>query len=127
MKSENELVHSFLLMGSQMFETRPAAMRTPPAAKSQAVRSLSVERIQLEVGDADADADGQREVAAFRSWRPATATAPTAATTPATLLALRSVASVLIEVWSVVRTDFKLPICWLHRLPAALPRLDRFD
>ena len=81
--------------------------------------------IQLDVGDADAD--GQRAVAAVRSWRPATETAAIAVTTPDTLLAFRSVASVLTEVWSLVRADFKLPICSLHWLPAALPRLDRFD
>ncbi len=81
--------------------------------------------IQLAVGDADAD--GQRELAAVRSWRPATDTAASAVTTPDTLLALRSVASVLTEVWSLVRADFKLPICPLHWLPAALLRLDRFD
>lgn len=75
----------------------------------------------------DADADGQRELAAVRSWRPAMGTAAIAVTTPDTLLAFRSVASVLTEVWSLVRTDFKLPICSLHRLPAALLRADRFD
>ena len=75
----------------------------------------------------DADADGQRALAAVRSWRPAVATAAIAVTTPDTLLALRSVASVLTEVWSLVRADFKLPTCALHWLPAALLRLDRFD
>jgi len=54
-------------------------------------------------------------------------TAAIAVTTPDTLLALRSVASVLTEVWSLVRVDFKLPIWSLHWLPAALLRLDRFD
>ena len=54
-------------------------------------------------------------------------TAAIAVTTPDTLLAFRSVASVLTEVWSLVTTDFKLPICSLHRLPAALLRADRFD
>ena len=81
--------------------------------------------IQLDV--ADADADGQRELAAVRSWRPATGTAAIAVTTPDTLLALRSVARVLTEAWSLVRADFKLPICSLHWLRAALPRVDRFD
>ncbi len=54
-------------------------------------------------------------------------TAAIAVTTPDTLLALRSVASVLTEAWSLVRADFKFPICSVHWLLAALLRLDRFD
>ncbi len=61
--------------------------------------------VQLDVGDADAD--GQRALAAVRSWRPALGTAAIAVTAPDRLLALRSVASVLTEVWSLVRADFK--------------------
>jgi hypothetical protein len=48
-------------------------------------------------------------------------------TTPDTLLALRWVARVLTADWSVVRADLRFWTCPLHKVPAALPRLDRLD
>jgi hypothetical protein len=48
-------------------------------------------------------------------------------TTPDTLLALRSVARVLTADWSVDRADLRFWTCPLHKAPAALLRLDRFD
>ncbi len=50
-----------------------------------------------------------------------------AATTPDTLLALRSVVSVLTADWRVVRADLTLPIGPLNWPPVVLARLDRFD
>jgi hypothetical protein len=42
MKSANELVHSFLLMGSHVLQINPVAIKTPPTARSQATRRVNV-------------------------------------------------------------------------------------
>ena len=69
----------------------------------------------------------RRELAVSRSWRAAADTPAIVVITPDTLLALRCVTRVLTADWSLVRADLRFWICPLHRLPAELLRLDRFD
>ena len=91
-----------------------------------AARSVKPDQV-LDPGDADADDDGQLELAVFRSWRAAVDTPPSAVTTPDKLLALRCAARVLTADWSLVRADVRLLICPLQWAPAALAALLRLD
>lgn len=110
--------------------TVDARQRTPSARllfSRQRRRSQLAGTGHDAAGAGDAAGDGQLGLAASSSWRAALDTPPIAVTTLDTLLALRSVARVLIADRSLVTAEFRLLICSLHRVPAALVRLDSCD